>query len=57
MPLIRSISDKARSKNIATEIRDGKPKSQAVAIGYSKQREAKKKPKKEATYRGGIYVR
>lgn len=43
MPLVRSASDKARSKNIATEVRAGKPQKQAVAIGYSEQREARKK--------------
>ncbi len=41
MPLIKSTSNKARSKNIATEIRAGKPRAQAAAIGYSVQRRAK----------------
>jgi hypothetical protein len=40
MPLIESASKKARSKNIATEIRAGKPPKQAEAIGYSIQRKA-----------------
>jgi len=44
MPLIKSISNAARSKNIATEIAAGKPIKQAVAIGYSEQRQAAKKP-------------
>lgn len=39
MPLIEGKSDKARSENIATEIKAGKPKAQAAAIAYSKQRE------------------
>jgi 8-oxo-dGTP pyrophosphatase MutT (NUDIX family) len=38
--LIAGKSDKARSENIATEIRAGKPAAQAAAIAYSKQREA-----------------
>lgn len=38
MPLIKSSSDKARSKNIKREIEAGKPPKQAVAIGYSIQR-------------------
>jgi hypothetical protein len=43
MPLIRSPSKKARSANIETEIDAGKPIKQAVAIGYSEQRQARKK--------------
>ena len=43
MPLIKSTSKKAIGKNIATEIRAGKPPKQAAAIAYSVQREAKKK--------------
>ena len=43
MPLIKSTSEKAKEKNIKTEIKAGKPIKQAVAIGYSEQREAKKK--------------
>jgi len=46
MPLIKSSSKAARQKNIETEIKAGKKPSQAVAIGYSEQREAKKKAKK-----------
>jgi hypothetical protein len=42
MPLIKSKSDKAFKKNIATEIHAGKPPKQAVAIAYSTQRMAKK---------------
>jgi hypothetical protein len=47
MPLKKGKSDKARSANIATEIRAGKPRAQAVAIGYSVQRRAKAKRKKK----------
>ena len=46
MPLIKSASKKAREKNIEAEIKSGKPIRQSVAIGYSVQREAKKKEKK-----------
>lgn len=42
MPLIHGKSDRAREKNIEREIEAGKPPKQAVAIGYSVQREAKK---------------
>ena len=40
MPLSKGTSDKTRSKNIATEIKAGKPPKQAAAIGYAVQREA-----------------
>jgi len=39
MPLIRSKSDEARSANIATEIRHGRPAAQAKAIAYRIQRD------------------
>lgn len=42
MPLIKRKSKEAFSKNIATEIRAGKPPKQAAAIAYSVQRSAKK---------------
>jgi len=46
MPLIKSTSKQAQSKNIATEVAAGKPQKQAVAISYAVKREAaKKKPK------------
>jgi hypothetical protein len=38
MPLIEGKSDKARSENIATEIKAGKDPKQAAAIGYAVQR-------------------
>ena len=41
MPLIKSMSPKAMSKNIATEVKAGKPVKQAAAIAYSKARESK----------------
>lgn len=48
MPLIKSGSKKAREENIKTEIASGKDPRQAVAIGYSVQREAKKDDKKKS---------
>lgn len=39
MPLIKSGSNAARQANIETEIHAGKPIKQAVAIGYSEQRQ------------------
>jgi len=42
MPLIHSGSKEARQKNIETEIAAGKDPKQAVAIGYSVQREFEK---------------
>lgn len=43
MPLVKSSSEKAKSENIATEIKAGKPRAQAIAIGYSVQRRAGKR--------------
>ena len=43
MPLKKGTSKKVISKNIATEIRAGKPKKQAIAIAYSKAKQSKKK--------------
>ena len=40
MPLIKSTSKTARQKNIATEIRAGRPVKQAVAIAFATQRAA-----------------
>ena len=50
MPLIKSAKPAAFKKNVATEVKSGKPVKQAVAIAYSEAREAKKtkaKPKKK----------
>jgi hypothetical protein len=49
MPLIKSKSEKAFKKNIATEVKAGKPVKQAVAIAYSTKRNA---PAKMAS--GGV---
>lgn len=43
MPLIKSASKAARQENIEREIAAGKDPKQAVAIGYSVQRQAAKK--------------
>ena len=45
MPLIKSTSKKAFSKNVKKEIAAGKPPNQAVAIAYAEQRTAAKKTK------------
>jgi len=45
MPLIKSTSKKAFSKNVSAEMLAGKPQKQAVAIAYSVQRDAKKRKK------------
>lgn len=41
MPLQKGKSKKVISKNIATEIRAGKPRNQAIAIAYSKAKKSK----------------
>jgi len=46
MPLIKSTSKKALSKNIATEVKSGKPVKQAVAIGYAVKKAAASKSTK-----------
>ena len=45
MPIVKSASKGALRKNIAAEVRAGKPTKQAAAIAYSVQRAAKKKGK------------
>jgi len=42
MPLKKGPSKKTRDQNISTEIKAGKPRKQAIAIGYAEQRRAKK---------------
>ena len=42
MPLTKSTSKKAFSKNVKAEVAAGRPIKQAVAIGYAEQKEAKK---------------
>ena len=46
MPLVKSTSKEAFRKNVAAEVKSGKPVQQAVAIAYSVKREAAKKGKK-----------
>jgi hypothetical protein len=47
MPLTKSTSKEAFSKNVKAEIKAGKPQKQAVAIAYSVKREAAKKKSKK----------
>ena len=44
--LKKGTSDKTHQANIAKEIKEGKKPSQAVAIGYAVQKQAKKSEKK-----------
>jgi hypothetical protein len=46
MPLKTSSSPKAFSSNVKAEVKAGKPVKQAVAIAYSKKREAEAKGRK-----------
>jgi hypothetical protein len=43
MPLVKSPSKAAFRKNVAAEVKAGKPIKQAVAIAYSTKRQAAKK--------------
>lgn len=45
MPLEKSASKESFSKNVKTEMKAGKPQKQALAIAYSTQRKAAKKPR------------
>ena len=47
MPLVKSKSPAAFRKNVAAEVKSGKPVKQAVAIAYSVKREAAKPMKKK----------
>ncbi len=46
MPLVKSKSKKAFSKNVKTEMAAGKPQKQSVAIAYATQRKAGGRSKK-----------
>jgi hypothetical protein len=43
MPLEKSAKKEAVGRNIAREMKAGRPRAQAIAIALSTQREAKKK--------------
>ena len=43
MPLVKSKAKKAIGKNIAIEMKAGRPQKQAIAIAFSVQRKAKGK--------------
>ena len=43
MPLVKSPSKASFRKNVAAEVKAGKPVKQAVAIAYSTKRQAAKK--------------
>ena len=45
MPLVKSTSKSAFRKNVAAEVKAGKPVKQAVAIAYSTKRAASHKKK------------
>ncbi|MEG0868097.1 MAG: hypothetical protein RSD49_21575 [Hafnia sp.] len=45
MPIKKGKSKKVIGENIATEIKAGKPKDQAIAIAMNKAGKGKKKPK------------
>lgn len=45
MPLVKSTRKAAFRKNVAAEVKAGKPVKQAVAIAYSTKRAASKKIK------------
>jgi hypothetical protein len=47
MPLTKSKSNEAFSKNVKAEINAGKPQKQAVAISYSVKRKAQSKRRKK----------
>ena len=45
MPLEKSTSEQAFSRNVSELMRSGRPQKQAVAIAYSVQRDAKHAPR------------
>ena len=47
MPIVKSASKAAFRKNVAAEVKSGKPVDQSVAIAYSVQRKAAAKPAKK----------
>ena len=58
MPLIKSKSKAAFSKNVAAEVKAGKPVKQAVAIAYSESEKKKSSPEdREKVYKKHPYLR
>ena len=53
MPLIKGYSRKSIGKNIAMEVRSGRPRKQAIAIALSTARKARNMAKKRKTKRRG----
>lgn len=49
MPLVKSTNKNAFKKNVAAEIRAGRPLKQSLAIAYATQRDAAKKGSKKPT--------
>ncbi len=50
MPLVKGAKARTRegfSDNVRTEMREGKPQKQSVAIAYAEARRSKVKPKKK----------
>jgi len=47
MPLVKSKTQAAFRKNVAAEVKSGKPIAQSVAIAYSEKRAAQSKPMKK----------
>lgn len=47
MPLVKSTSKAAFRKNVAAEVKSGKPIKQSVAIAYATKRAAAAKPAKK----------
>ena len=47
MPLVKSTKKEAFKKNLKTELKQGKPLKQSLAIAYSEKREAEKAKKKK----------
>ena len=57
MPLLKSTSKGAFSKNVKAEIAAGKPVKQAVAIAYSTKRDAEKHHSSHSAKRSESYHR
>lgn len=47
MPLVKSATNEARSKNISEMVKSGMPRNQAIAAAYHNQREAREKQRKK----------